>query len=163
MKRFFFLAILLLFSCKSETKPKNQLVLDLQSLEGSGLYFSAGEIDGDRLELTVSGRGLERVTGFAIRLAFDPQVLRFVEFTASSAWSQPQLAAAVRENQVITGIAQVPETGGLAFTGQAVGTYVFEILSKTPTSLQFVPDKTAAVDVDGARMDNFSFAGADLR
>jgi hypothetical protein len=131
--------------------------------EGAAVYFSAGQLDPPRLVATISARGMEHITGFALRLRIDPLKWRFVEFRPASAWTfSPRAASAARDDLILLGIGIPAATGGAAFTDSPVGTLVLEVLDASPADVSFVTGKSAVLDNTGTPVPDVSYFGAGL-
>lgn len=131
--------------------------------EGAAVYFSTGQYVPGRLVATVSARGMERVGGFALRLRIDPLKWRFVEFRPAAAWVlRPRTAAAARDDLVLVGIGVPADSGGEVFSDSPVGTLVFDVFDASPAELSFVLEKSAVLDVTGARLPDVTFSGGSL-
>ena len=158
--------LLTLPACDDENKnspPSLEWQAQLPAVEGPAVYFSAGQYSAGRLVATVSARGLEQVGGFALRLRLDPLKWRFVEFRPASAWVlRPRTAAAARDDLVLVGIGVPADTGGEVFSDSPVGTFVFDVLDASPSDLSFVLEKSAVLDISGARIPDVSFSNGSL-
>lgn len=131
--------------------------------EGLVVYFSAGEYSRGRLLATIAARGLERVAGFALRLRMDERRWRFVEFRPASAWTRrPHAAAAARGGLVLLGVGLPADSGGEDFPGRPVGTLVFEVLEPSAAGIDFVPERSAVLDLNGVPVPGVTFHGGSL-
>jgi len=148
---------------KKSSSPSLQWQAQPPAGEGPAVYFSGGQYSAGRLVATVSARGLEQVAGFALRLRHDPLKWRFVEFRPASAWRlRPRTAAAARDDLVLVGIGVPADTGGEVFLDSPVGTFVFDVLDASPSDLSFVLEKSAVLDITGARIPDVSFSNGAL-
>ena len=131
--------------------------------QAAAIYFSAGEFTPSRLVATVAARGMEQISGFALRLSYDPEKLRFVEFRPSSSWQvRPHTAAAARDGLVLVGIGREPDAAGLVFDQRNVGTFVFEVLVPDALQLSFISVKSAAFDTNGVPIPGVAFSGGGV-
>ncbi len=143
------------------SKVKNPEIL-LEIPPDAGLYVLRGEIQENRLTLTLAARRLTGIHGIALRLSFDPRALGPAGFEPDPAWGAPHTASATREGVLIAGIAANP--GGFSFDDTPVAWVHFRLLRRDiPVEIQFDAAHTGAVGSDGQRVSGLQFSGARLR
>lgn len=119
------------------------------------------EVTPDRVVLEVVGHGLDSLYGVAWRLSYAPDVLALHEMTPAPAWT----AAAAREGApglLVAGISGTGTFPGADVDGDALATLRFDLARSSPTSIDFVVDRSLAEAADGTAIADMTWVGGAL-
>jgi len=150
--------------CSDDPPPESESAFVFEpgpAFAAPAISLRGVEVTSDRVVLEVVGHGLGSLYGVAWRLSYAPNILALHEMTPAPAWT----AAAAREGApglLVAGISGTGAFPGADVDGDALVTLRFDLARSSPTSIEFVVDRSMAEAADGTAIPDMTWVGGAL-
>ncbi len=129
---------------------------------GPAVYLGAADIQNNKLKIPIRGKGIAKLYGLALRLQFDPAVLKFDSMSRGDAWTGTNLldlAKEARPGLLVGAVTYKGAAAGISVTDGTLGWVEFTLLAQSAAQVQFAVPRSAIVQADGTELGGVSWTG----